>query len=250
MTEQANNYQILRQQRLLESSREFKARGKSVARCERCQLASFACLCPWRKELHSQCEFVVLMHRNEIFKPTNSGRLIADLLPRNTHVHIWSRTQPEAELLALLSDPARECLIVFPADAPDTQVGTSQRVRNVVSELAPSTKILTFILLDGTWKQSGRMFHLSRWMETVPCLALPETVLRGYAVRKSHQLHYLSTLEAAGLCLLMAGETIQSEVVFDYFALFNLHYLATRGCYTPEYGELHQRLAMVDPAQT
>jgi hypothetical protein len=245
MTEPTNNYQILRQQRLLESSREFNARGKSVARCERCQLANFACLCPWRKALHSQCEFVVLMHRNEIFKPTNSGRLIADLLPRNTHVYTWSRTAPDAALLALLSDSRRDCFIVFPAGEADEAAVDKAEERRVVIEIPPSDKITTFILLDGTWKQSGRMFHLSRWLDALPCLSLPENILRGYAVRKSHQEHYLSTLEAAGLCLLMAGEQVQSNVMFDYFSLFNLHYLATRGCYTPQHSDLHERLKSV-----
>lgn len=245
MSEAANAYQLLRQQRLRESSREFKARGKSVARCERCQLASFACLCPWRRELESACEFIVLMHRNEIFKPTNSGRLIADLLPCNTHMYLWSRTQPEPGLLELLADPQRDCLIVFPVDAADAKGGEGVSTRKVVTGVLPAGKIPTFILLDGTWKQSGRMFHLSRWLDALPCLSLPEKILRRYAVRKSHQEHYLSTVEAAGLCLQMAGEQIQSEVMFDYFSLFNLHYLATRGCYVPLQGELHERLKVV-----
>lgn len=241
MGEIENSYQALRAKRLLESSREFRARGKSVARCERCHLGAFACLCPWRREIDSGCDFVVLMHRNEIFKPTNSGRLIADLLPRNTHLFIWDRTQPDPQLLALLNDPERECVIVFPSAEIDA--------RPVASATISSDKTPTFILLDGTWKQSGRMFHLSRWLDALPCFSLPETLLRGYAVRKSHQEHFVSTLEAAGLCLQMVGEQAQSELMFDYFSLFNLHYLATRGCYTPEIGELHARLK-AQPAET
>lgn len=239
MGEIKNTYQALRARCLLDSSREFRARGKSVARCERCQLASFACLCPWRREMESNCEFVLLMHRNEVFKPTNSGRLIADLLPYNTHMFIWDRTQPDPHLLTLLNDPERECIIVFPSDDADT--------RPVTTTITASNKIPTFILLDGTWKQSGRMFHLSRWLDGVPCISLPETLLRGYAVRKSHQENYVSTLEAAGLCLQMVGELGQSELVFDYFSLFNVHYLATRGCYAPVVGELHQRFTMGIP---
>jgi DTW domain-containing protein YfiP len=223
MNESLNTYQMLREQRLQESSREFRARGKSVTRCERCQ-----------NELESACEFVVVLHRNEIFKPTNSGRLIADLLPRNTYMFIWDRTRPDARLLELLQDPARDCFIVFPGD------GTSER--KVVTELEPSSKRKTFILLDGTWKQSGRMFHLSRWFDALPCLSLPNELPRGYAVRKSHQEYYVSTLEAAGACLQMSGEETQAQNFFDYFSLFNLHYLATRGCYAPEITELHKHM--------
>jgi DTW domain-containing protein YfiP len=237
-SEFSNQYLRLRSQRLAESTREFLARGKSVVRCEHCQLAAFACICPWRPELSAGCEFVLLMHRDEVFKPTNTGRLIADVLPRQTHVFCWSRTEPAPELLALLADSRRHCVIVFPADANET--GSKPRV--LVREFPGDGKIITFILLDGTWKQSGRMFHLSRWLETIPCVLLPEALVRGYAVRKSHQEHYLSTAEAAGLCLEMAGEPRVANALQDYFQLFNMHYLGTRGVYTPEVGELHARM--------
>lgn len=231
-----NQYHQLRQQCLLDSTRPFKARGASVARCEDCQLASFACLCSWRPQMTSACEFVVLMHRDEVFKPTNSGRLIADVLPHKTHVFLWHRTEPEPALLALLNDKNRQCFIVFPSEQ------AAEPTRQVYSALPASEKITTFILLDATWKQSGRMFNLSRWLDAVPSLSLPETLMRSYAVRKSHQENYLSTLEAAGLCLQLAGEDLQSNIMLDYFALFNQHYLATRGCYTPEISEVHQQM--------
>ncbi|HTF84197.1 MAG TPA: DTW domain-containing protein, partial [Cellvibrio sp.] len=73
-----NKYEQLRHRCRLESTRDFNARGKSVVRCESCQLASFACLCQWRPQSMSECDFVLLMHRDEVFKPTNTGRLIAD----------------------------------------------------------------------------------------------------------------------------------------------------------------------------
>lgn len=234
----SNQYLRLRAQRLAKSTREFLARGKFVVRCERCQLAGFACMCSWRPELAARCEFVLLMHTDEVFKPTNTGRLIADVLPNQTHVFCWSRTEPEQELLELLADSRRRCVIVFPADANEA----GPNARTLVSVLPNDGKIITFILLDGTWKQSGRMFHLSRWLEAVPCVVLPEAMVRGYAVRKSHQEHYLSTAEAAGLCLEMAGELRVAHALQDYFQLFNVHYLATRGAYAPEVGELHARM--------
>lgn len=234
----SNQFHRLRAQRLAESTRDFLARGKSVARCEECQLASYACICPWRPTLSSRCEFILLMHRNEVFKPTNTGRLIADALPQKTHVFCWSRTEPDAQLLQFLHDKNRQCFIVFPADAANA--GSSSH--DVFTEIPVSEKISTFILLDGTWKQSGRMFHLSQWLDGVPCVSLPISMSRGYSVRKSHQDNYLSTCEAAALCLQMANENQNSETLLNYFQLFNEHYVATRGCYSPEITELHAQL--------
>ena len=232
-----NRYEQLRQRCYVESTRNFNARGKSVVRCEHCQLASFACLCTWRPSAASRCDFVLLMHRDEVFKPTNTGRLISDIFPNNTYAFAWSRTEPDAELLQLLNDPARQCFVIYPSAENES--------REIYSTIPVSDRLPTFILLDGTWKQSSRMFHLTRWLDNVPVLRLPETLLRSYAVRKSHQDHYLSTFEAAALCLQVADEPHQSEIMLDYFALFNLHYLATRGCCAPVIGELHQRLANI-----
>lgn len=234
----SNQYLRLRAQRLAVSTRKFLARGKSVVRCNSCQLAQFACICPWRPQIASKCEFILLMHSDEVFKPTNTGRLIADIFPQRTQVFCWSRTEPAQELLDVLSDPKRRCLIVFPVDGDCEK----SNAREMVMELPNDDRIITFLLLDGTWKQSGRMFHLSRWLDQTACIVLPDVLIRGYAVRKSHQDHYVSTAEAAGLCLQMAGEQLAAEVLFDYFQLFNLHYLATRGSHPPVIGELHQRL--------
>lgn len=236
----SNQYLHLRAQRLAISTREFLARGKSVVRCDCCQLAAFACICPWRPEFKTISEFILLMHSDEVFKPTNTGRLIADVLPEQTHVFCWSRTEPAQNLLDLLNDPLRRCVIVFPTEVSDV----ASKQRSLVTELPSDKKINTFILLDGTWKQSGRMFHLSRWLEAIPCVVLPEASIRGYAVRKSHQEHYLSTAEAASLCLEMAGERRVANALQEYFQLFNVHYLATRGASAPVIGELHERMTI------
>lgn len=247
-----NQYQILRQRCLAESTRAFLARGKSVVRCEQCQLASYACICSWQPKLSLSVEFVLLMHSDEVFKPTNTGRLIADIFPAHTHAFIWSRTAPDTELLRLLNDPQRRCVIVFPAEEDAEENDTEEckaevvAARKVFTSLPHDNKLTTFILLDGTWKQSGRMFNQGRWLDKFACVALPAGRARGYTVRKSHQENYLSTLEAAALCLTVVNEQAAANILLDYFELFNLHYLATRNCCAPAQGELHRRLALSD----
>jgi DTW domain-containing protein len=242
MQKNKTSFHYLLERLRTQSTREFSARGKSVVRCDHCQLADYACICDWQTQLNSRVEFVLLLHRNEVFKPTNTGRLIADIFPGQTHAYCWSRTEPEQALLDLLHDENRQCFIVYPADSATS----ATKLRQVYVELPVNQKIKTFILLDATWKQSSRIFHLSRWLEEVPCVSLPEGTMRGYAVRKSHQDNYLSTAEAAALCLQMAGEQKNCEVLLDYFQLFNEHYLATRGCYPPVIGAVHQRLSAIN----
>jgi DTW domain-containing protein len=237
-----NSYHQLRQTCLANATREFNARGKSVVRCQSCQLAIKSCICNWRYEVEISCEFVLLMHREELFKPTNTGRLIADMFPKQTHAFCWHRTEPDEKLLAMLNDPCRLNLIVFPDDST-----ADEMIRSVTIDEAfihtHQNKIITFILLDGTWKQSGRMFHLSRWLDNISCLALPDVTTKSYAMRKSHLENYLSTAEAAAICLDLLEENFSADVLRDYFEIFNLHYLATRGNYLPELTDTHKRLS-------
>lgn len=237
-----NSYHQLRQFCLANATREFNARGKSVLRCENCQLAMKACICAWRPQTNIPCEFILLMHREELFKPTNTGRLIADIFPQQTHAFCWSRTQPDPNLLAILNDPRRINLIVFPDESTDSSMSSSVTIDESFVCSHPD-KIITFMLLDGTWKQSGRMFHLSRWLDNIPSVSLPDVTAKSYAVRKSHLDTYLSTAEAAALCLNLVGDNQAADLLRDYFGIFNQHYLATRGGYAPETSEIHQRLS-------
>lgn len=233
-----NKYRQLRQTCLANATREFNARGKSVVRCLDCQLAQKACLCAWRPTSHISCEFILLMHREELFKPTNTGRLIADIFPKQTHAFCWDRTTPDFELIQLLRDPKRLPLIVFP---DETRSHFSEKNNSHI--IFPADAIVTFILLDGTWKQSGRMFHLSRWLDEVSTFPLSNVVAGDYAVRKSHQQDYVSTAEAAAACLDAIAENKNANLLRDYFCLFNQHYLATRGGYQPALSEAHNRLS-------
>jgi len=240
----STTYTRLRDRELAKSTKPFQAKGKSVKRCSDCQMGEFACMCAWRPRagqvesaepvelVESTVEFVLLMHRKELFKPTNTGRLIIDTFP-GTKAYLWSRLEAPEEMKALLRDRERECFVVFPANDSETVT------RRIVQSLPSSEKKITLILLDGTWKQCSRMVGLSRWLDGIPCLSLPETLVRSYAVRDSGKSDRFSTAEAAISCLLLAGQEQHAETLRHYFSVFNQHYLATRGGIAPEPGESH-----------
>ena len=218
------------------STRPFLARGKSVRRCRTCLLAETVCICPWAVPRQSDVDFVLLLHRDEVFKPTNTGRLIADILPANTTAFEWSRTEPPADLLALLQDPARYPVIVFPAEE-----GGEREVHTNVPDL--KGKRLTLILLDGTWRQASRMFRSSAWLSGLPALTFSEPQLGRYAVRQKIRDGQLATAEAAAELLRLCGEEENGQVLEDYFVVFNQHYLSTRTGRPVAQLTEHQRLA-------
>lgn len=104
----------LRAERLAKSTRPYLARGSRVIRCQGCLLPKRNCLCSHIEPQQADSRFCLVMFDTEPLKPSNTGRLIADILP-NTQAFMWSRTEVDPALLAAIADPTRQPYVVFPA---------------------------------------------------------------------------------------------------------------------------------------
>src|SRR5699024_4527902 len=90
----------LREQRLARSKRPFIARGALLVRCQRCRVSLEYCMCAWQPDVDAQSAVCLLMYDAEPLKPTNTGWLIADVVP-DTFAFTWSRTEVDPAILAL-----------------------------------------------------------------------------------------------------------------------------------------------------
>lgn len=211
----------LREQALATATRPFMARGIKMKRCQDCLLPPERCICALRPRLSAGVSFCLLMHRLEPLKPTNTGRLIAECLA-DTRAFIWSRTEPDQVLLALLQDPQWQPVLVFPQEyaAPEQQV--YQRIDPVEG------KRTLLVIIDATWNQARKMVRMSPWLQVLPILHLqPERASR-YQLRRSCQAEHLCTAEVAVACLDLAGEVDAASGLDDYFDTFNSAYHMTR----------------------
>ena len=138
------------------STTEFRARGWKVIRCEICRLAQQNCICDLRTQANSQCSFLLIMSDNEVLKPSNTGRLIADIIP-DTHAFIWHRTEPNQALLDVLNDEKYQPFLIFPSEyAHQDQVVHTEKPMVMATDKTP-----LFILIDSTWRQAKRIFRKS-----------------------------------------------------------------------------------------
>lgn len=139
----------LRAERIARATRPFLARGNRVRRCQRCLLPEKLCLCSTITPAQAKSHFCLLMFDTEPMKPSNTGRLIADILP-DTVAFQWSRTEPSQDLLDLVQNPDYQPMVVFPASYADEQ-------REVIFT-PPADKPPLFIMLDGTGQKLARCF--------------------------------------------------------------------------------------------
>ena len=207
--------------RLSQSTRPFLARGGNITRCHHCMLLPYLCICSIKKTVTSHSGFLLLMYDDEILKPSNTGRLIADLIP-DTQAYIWSRTEPNADMLALLADPQWWPVVVFPAE-----YAQQERVLPVGQSLPPlfEGKRPLFILLDGTWSQAKKMFRKSPYLDNLPVLSFAPEKLSQYLVRKAAKDHQLATAEVASLVLERLGESNNAHLLDLLFSTFKENYL-------------------------
>ncbi|MDZ7858867.1 tRNA-uridine aminocarboxypropyltransferase [Sphaerotilus sp.] len=221
-------------------------------RCPRCRLIPSHCLCALQPVVPTRAGFCLLMAAFESLKPSNTGWLVADVVP-DTAAFGWSRVAVDPALLALLDDPQWQPVVVFPAEfaAPERVVTTLAPTSGPVPasvEEAVSTPRPLFILLDGTWSEACKIFRKSPWLNRFPVLSLHPDQCSRYRLRRSTHTHHFCTAEVAALCLAMAGEAHAAQVLGAWLDVFSSRYLRARQSVPPDAeDDAHQRLRALHP---
>ena len=237
----------LRAARLARSTKPFLARGGPHGeRCPGCRLVPSHCLCALHPLVPTRAGVCLLMADIEPLKPSNTGWLIADVVP-DTFAFGWARTEVDPALLALLADPQWQPYVVFPGEfvAPERLVHTlpTPSVR-ADAGVEPAGRRPLFILLDATWPEARKMFRKSPYLDRFPVLSLQPEQISRYQLRRSRRDDHFCTAEVAGLCLDLAGEPQAAQVLQTYLDVFTHHYLQAKHQLPPDcQGEAHQRLA-------
>lgn len=225
------------------STTTYKSRGQRVIRCPLCQLAQPFCICeisPIKENIETTVGFLLLMHDTEVLKPSNTGKLIADLIP-DTFAFLWSRTQENLGLLVVINDDKWFPLVVFPQEYADDE---RKVFTNTV--ICPEGKRPLFIMLDGSWREAKKMFRKSPYLDRFPMVSFDvKTAIQAvsgncqsennsqlspvgqdsrYTVRKTELEHQFSTAEVAARVLDMHGESNNAHVLDLWFDVFNFQY--------------------------
>ncbi|WP_104399722.1 tRNA-uridine aminocarboxypropyltransferase [Vibrio penaeicida] len=240
----------LYQSRLDRATKPFNARGSKVVRCQFCQVTEKHCICSHQPNIQSDIAALIIMSDNEILKPSNTGRLIADTL-KDTHAFQWSRTEPEQALLTLLKDDRYQPVIIFPEDYVDEKSRLIQvedlvkqeklteealpkkqgipKVQGIPKEVnsIPGKKPL-LIFLDGSWREARKMFRKSDYLANLPVLSVNPDTVSNYMMRKSDNEKHLATAEVASLVINMLGDSNSAKILALWFEAFKEGYLLSK----------------------
>lgn len=177
-------------------------RKKQHERCERCALHTEDCLCAWRAPLAIDTHVAMVLHRREVKKPTNTGRL--SLLALTNH-SLFVRGNPSApaELEALVTPERRVCVLFPREDA--TPLTAAWR--------AADTRPVTLIVPDGTWGQARRAMLREPVLRDAEAVVPPSGPPTRYRLRREHVLGGLATFEAVARALgVIESPEVQHEL--------------------------------------
>lgn len=175
-------------------------RNNAAARCGRCRMHLSICVCALIPTIATRTRLLLLIHRIEERKTTNTGQLAALCLTNSEIVRRGDRTDSEPPLTL---DPASQPLLVFPHDDAKP-----------LSTFASLDRPITLIVPDGTWRQAFKARKRVPQLDTVPCVTLPLGDASTYRLRTELHPGGLSTLEAIARAMgILEGPEVEGAIL-------------------------------------
>lgn len=169
-------------------------------RCSTCRMLGRLCVCPLIPDppLAMRTRVVLVMHRAESAKSTNTGRIATACLANSEIVVRGHRGKP-SEPLAW--SEAVQPLLLFPFE-------DAKPLADAVRTLDGRPVVL--IVPDGTWRQASKVRRRVPGLADVPCVSVSGEARLPYRLRAEAHEHGLSTIEAIARAMaILEGEGVQ-----------------------------------------
>jgi len=181
------------------------------------------CLCRWVTPTPHQVEVLILQHPMEMVQAKGSARLL--------HLSLLGSQLLHGEVFGAALDVAlqgpRRNLLLYPEARSGLADGLPAPVPDTTWLLQPDQ--LRLVVLDGTWRKSRKMLALNAQLQHMPRLSLTTVPASRYLIRKAHEVHQLSTLEATCAALAqLEGSGVAMQPLLDAFDGFVGEHLARR----------------------
>jgi DTW domain-containing protein YfiP len=180
--------------------------------CRSCQRPEKACICAFTAEITNDIPVVILQHPTEVTQTKGTVALLAKSL-QSCQVLVGEVFDDNPCFLQVMAQ--YQAVLLYPGEQadiidPNLLMQLTERQKNTDNSYGNAkVKPLCLVILDGTWKKAYRMFMLSKTLQQLPQICLPEYLANAgqYHIRKVAKKNALSSLEAScyALALLEAG---------------------------------------------
>lgn len=124
-------------------------------------------------------EVILLTHQREVFKKTNTGSLVAEVLGENANVVIWERKNPNAKIIEEIQKA--KVALLYPTD--DSKL------------ISLESDFESYIVIDGTWQEAQKIYNQSPYLKALPKVKIETSTESIYSLRRNQRANCLCTAE-------------------------------------------------------
>ncbi len=173
---------------------------QGLARCPRCILHLHACFCAEISPVHVATRVIVLRHRKEVHKTTNTGRWVP-LTLANAEIRVFGERTDVLDATNF-RDPSRETLLLYPG--PDSRP---------LSAADATGKPVTLVVPDANWRRAFKLGAREAALAHLPRVHIPNGAPSRYLLRHHPDPRFLATFEAVARALgILEGPAVEGHM--------------------------------------
>lgn len=123
---------------------------------------------------------ILLTHQRELLKKSGTGKLVSSVLKDTCEIITWKRKEP-SNILTEKTSP-ENTVLVYPGESGN--------------ECFDITPIENFIIIDGTWQESNKIFNRSPYLKQFRQFTFPQNLKSSYSLRRNQKNYGLCTIES------------------------------------------------------
>jgi len=164
-------------------------------RCHQCWIRLEFCICPHLPVVQTKTRVLLVRHERESWKSTGTARVAGLAMPNLQFVDFDDDPKGVNEKLPVLDD----AVLLFPCETPAPWLETPPK---------------TLVVLDGTWRQTRRMFTKLPRLHPLPRVQLDTPAASVLRLRDTSFEEGRSTLEAVAEALgRLEGEGVRDALL-------------------------------------
>ena len=185
-------------------------------RCPVCKINKELCFCSEIKTFDTKSRLLIMIHRKEMFLPSNTANLLARNFPSSCNMHVIGDKIPNKNVELTESYYP---IYLYPDDTA---------VELTKDFIATINQPIELIIPDGTWRQAKKMKRRTGILKDVRSVKLSGDFKSSYALRKQKYENGLCTYEAAAKALgIIEGPELEA-LMLKQFEIMNLRFKSLR----------------------
>ncbi len=180
-------------------------------------MPEITCICNKINNIKSEAKFIILSNEREVYRNTNTARVLKLVNPESTEVIIWKRGESNKEILKYISDNNYDVFLIFPT--------INDELKNNEVKYMKSDKTPVFIIIDGTWNEAWKIIRKSEYLRQLPIISLEINKVSKFILRRGQEDGNLCTIETAIELLKLNEEIEVATIVDEDFDLFIASYI-------------------------